>query len=61
MQVCKKVMKQALPAKADYSDRSSAPDATHGVRRETEFKHPANVDEDVPPEMRVKAFKARLG
>ena len=46
-----------LPATKLYSDRSRAPDATHEVSREHEYKDATDPDALVPPEERQKAYK----
>lgn len=57
LQVAKKAKKEMLPATKLYSDRSRAPDATHEVSREHEYKDATDPDALVPPEERQKAYK----
>ena len=57
MQVCKKSSQERPLAVAKYSDRSQAPDATHAVLTDTEFKSAADPDKIVRAEERVKAYK----
>ena len=56
-QVAKKAKKEMLPSTKLYSDRSRAPDATHEVQREHEYKDASDPDNPVPPEERQKAYK----
>ena len=55
----KKVLKAEFPRPARYSQRSSAPGATHAVRMEAEYKAQSDPENEVPPEQRTRAFMAR--
>ena len=57
LQVAKKAKKEMLPPPKLYSDRSRAPDATHEVSREHEYKDATDPDALVPPEERQRAYK----
>ena len=56
-QVAKKAKKEMLPSTKLYSERSRAPDASHEVTREHEYKDATDPDTLVPPEERQKAYK----
>ena len=61
LQVCKKTSKERLPTLGKYSDRSKAPNASHQVLRETEYRLTGGTEEEpVPPEDKVKAYKVCL-
>lgn len=55
--MAKKAKKEMLPSTKLYSERSRAPDATHEVQREHEYKDATDPDTIVPPEERQKAYK----
>ena len=42
---------------AKYSDRSQAPNASHAILTDTEYKSAADPDRIVPSEDRIKAYK----
>lgn len=56
-QVTKKSSMEKMPSAAKYSDRSRAPDASHTVSPDTEYRAISNPDQVVTPEDRVKAYR----
>jgi hypothetical protein len=58
-QMFKKVLKADWPRPARYSQRSSAPGSTHAVKAESEYKVQSDPDNEVPPDMRTRAYMAR--
>ncbi len=54
----KKARKELLPATGRYSAMAQAGNATHEVILSREYKDSANPDLEVPPEQRVKAYRA---
>lgn len=48
---------EKMPSAAKYSDRSRAPDASHTVSPDTEYRAISNPDQVVTPEDRVKAYR----
>lgn len=57
VQVTKKSSMEKFPSAAKYSDRSRAPDATHIVSPDTEYRAVSDPDQVVAPEERVKAYR----
>lgn len=57
VQVLKKVAEEKPPSLGKWSDRPQAPDATHTVTRDTEYKLLSDPDTVVDKEQRVKAYQ----
>ena len=57
LQVLKKVAEEKPPSLGKWSDRPQAPDATHTVTRDTEYKLLSDPDQVVDQEQRVKAYQ----
>jgi hypothetical protein len=61
VQVLKKVAEERPPSLGKWSDRPQAPDATHTVTRDTEYKLLSDPDQVVDKEQRVKAYQVAAG
>ncbi len=58
-QVVKKTAAEKAPSLGKWSDRSQAPDASHTVQRDTEYRLVSDPDAVVDSDMRVKAYLVR--
>lgn len=61
MQVLKKVAEEKPPSLGKWSDKPQAPDATHLVKRDTEYKLLSDPDTVVEREQLVKAYQVAAG
>ncbi|KAK9840417.1 hypothetical protein WJX74_009567 [Apatococcus lobatus] len=57
VKVCKKSSQERPLAVSKYSDRGHAPNSSHAILTDTEYKSSTDPDKIVPAENRVKAYK----